>query len=666
VERWEQASPHFLGAVVLQQQQTAIGTLGVRTIIDGQQRLTTLQLLLDAAHERLKLAGFDSLAQQILDLVRNPSHFAPAEEDRFKVWPTNRDRSAFNEVMSAEPPIDYATLTASESRMALAHRYFYEEVGAWLDEVDDDRRANALVRTVSGYLQIVVIDLQFDEDAQEIFETLNARGTPLTAADLIKNFVFQRLNASPNEAELAYRKYWEEFETPFWEKEVAAGRVLYSRSSLFLTQWLVSKSLKDVPAREVFSAFKSHVSDLPTAVEDLLPILRRSADVYRNFSQAAAVQNGELSRLDLFVYRTSTLDSEVVKPLLLWLLDPELTPIPADQLKLALDSLESWLIRRAFLRASTKAYNRLLVEALREANAGPRDQAGTAIRDILARQVSPNTYWPGDAEVRRELAVLPIYRRFVRGRLRMVLEAIEDHRRGWDRLRPLHEQPVVRASCTIEHIMPQEWRANWPGEEIDARGNRRDDIVQTLGNLTLVTQALNSKVSNGPWPSKRDSFGNHTSILLTREALERGGDEWTVEMILDRGESMIREILEIWPVPAGHLGNVAGAVERAAYRVVVADLVRAGLILPGQTLYARVAAHRGKTCQVSEDGGIYVGDTRYETLSAAARAVTGSQSEPGWWFWLIDPDLDRSMSDERQAYLESLDADASSDELADG
>ena len=71
--------------------------------------------------------------------------------------------------------------------------------------------------TASTLLQLVVIELQPDEDAQEIFETLNARGTPLTAADLIKNFVFQRLDATPAEAEKAYHQYWEAFETPFWE-----------------------------------------------------------------------------------------------------------------------------------------------------------------------------------------------------------------------------------------------------------------------------------------------------------------------------------------------------------------------------------------------------------------------------------------------------------------
>ncbi|GAB2820888.1 DUF262 domain-containing protein [Alpinimonas psychrophila] len=661
VERHEQATPHFLGAVVLQQQQTEIGTLGVRTIIDGQQRLTTLQLFLDAVHDRVQTAGFENLAKQVLGLVQNPVYFTNTKEDEFKVWPTNRDRAAFNEVMSAPTPVDYTALKAASSRMALAHKFFSGEIGAWLEEGDSETRATALVQTISNYLQIVVIDLQVDEDAQEIFETLNARGTPLTAADLIKNFVFQRLEASPAESEKAYRKYWEEFETPFWEKEVSAGRILYSRSSLFLTQWLVSKTLKDVPAREVFSQFKHHVTDASTPVDALLPKVRESAGIYRDFTEGAAVADGPLNRVNMFVYRTATLDSEVVKPLLLWLLDPELAKIPGPQLNLALVSLESWLVRRAFVRGSTKAYNRFIVDMMKIASAAPRETAGTTIRDTLARQDSPNTYWPGDAEIRRELKTLPIYRRFARGRLRMVLEAIEDHRRGFDQRSPLDVQRVVRGACTIEHVMPQEWRAFWPGAEIDEQGVLRDDTIQTLGNLTLITQALNSKVSNGAWEGekgKKKSFSKFTTLLLTRQVCEEGEKDWDDERIHARTVSMIDDILQIWPVPVGHFGVIAGTSELATYRVTVSELVRAGLLSPGQDLFARVVAKRGERCQISEDGGIFLGEERFETLSAAARAVTGNQSEGGWWFWLVDMESDRCLSDVRQDYLESLNADA--------
>ena len=189
----QETEAHFLGAVVLQQQPADIGALPVRTVIDGQQRLTTLQLLLDAVHEEVGVAGFEAIAKQVQDLVENAEHFVKDPEDRYKVWPTNRDREAFNEVMSAAAPIDYDSLVNTKSKMVQCHRYFAQQASEWLHSDDlVAERAHALVQTVSVYLQLVVIELLPNEDAQEIFETLNARGTPLTPADLIKNLIFQK------------------------------------------------------------------------------------------------------------------------------------------------------------------------------------------------------------------------------------------------------------------------------------------------------------------------------------------------------------------------------------------------------------------------------------------------------------------------------------------
>src|SRR6186713_469406 len=106
----ERQQPHFLGAVVLQQVQNRVGLMQTRTIIDGQQRLTTLQLLLDALHAELVWAGTAAPAARIEALVRNQEPFCSRPEDQFKVWPTNRDRPAFNAVMAAKPPVNYEEL----------------------------------------------------------------------------------------------------------------------------------------------------------------------------------------------------------------------------------------------------------------------------------------------------------------------------------------------------------------------------------------------------------------------------------------------------------------------------------------------------------------------------------------------------------------------------
>ena len=238
-------NPHFLGAVVLQQVQRPTGLMQQRTIIDGQQRLTTLQLLLDALHGELLAAGATAPAMRLEPLVANAEHFCVHAEDRFKVWPTNRDRSAFNAVMGAPPPVNHDAVGHRGERMVEAHRYFTLQARQWLTQDGTDAvhtRAAALETAVRDLVQLVVIDLAAEENAQEIFETLNARGAQLTAADLIKNFVFQRLLESGADVEVAYQNYWKDFETGFWEMEISVGRLRYPRSSIFLNHWLIART----------------------------------------------------------------------------------------------------------------------------------------------------------------------------------------------------------------------------------------------------------------------------------------------------------------------------------------------------------------------------------------------------------------------------------------
>ena len=266
---FEKHHPHFLGAVVLQQVQKQTGQMQERTGIDGQQRLTTLQLLLDALHAELLLVKALPPAMRIEPLVTNAAPFCVKDEDRFKVWPTNRDRSAFNAVMAATPPIDYDTVGHRGERMVEAHRFFSEQAREWLalgGPEAIERRAAAIETVVRELLQLVVIDLTVDENAQEIFETLNARGAQLTAADLIKNFIFQRLLESGTNVEQAYETHWKDFETGFWETEISVGRLRYPRSSIFLNHWLIARTGEEVVAREVFDRFKrfaDHDAGLP-------------------------------------------------------------------------------------------------------------------------------------------------------------------------------------------------------------------------------------------------------------------------------------------------------------------------------------------------------------------------------------------------------------------
>lgn len=648
---------HFLGAIVIQQVPTTLGSLPAWNVIDGQQRLTTIQLLLDALHSELLNRGWTALGDQIEPLVENPPAYRENDDDRYKLWPTNRDRDGFTSVMSAPTPVDYSRVT--KSRLGDAHKFFAESIAAWLGDGDDaERRARMLVATVMDRLEIASIRLDANEDAQAIFETLNARGTPLSAADLIKNFVFQALSSNPQDAENSYLKYWAEFETPWWETEISTGRIKNSRASLFLWQWLTARTLSDFPVREVFTQFKFYMNTVAKDVRVLLPQIRAAADRYREIIEGSERLNGPLSRVELFGYRVGTLDSEVARPLLIWLEEPEQSAMPdADRVKI-LDIVESWFVRRALLKASSQGSNRFIVDLLQHLSTQPKERLASALEAFLVSQHTGVGYWPGDDEVRLALTDATAYWKYLRGRLRMILEALEDAKRGYPDGARLAMGPITRGKGTIEHLMPQGWRKNWPMSGEPEQEAERDRVVQELGNLTLVTQALNSKVSNASWAVKRSHLQSVNDVLLTNEALRLAGEEWNEQLIKQRTDRLIDQILRVWPVPAGHVGLGAGSsAAPTTVTVDIARLVAEGWLETGTILRPSYLAAGMRTAEVhavvGQDGRVFIDDVPYETPSGAGRAVIGGRPVNGWWFWAI-ADSGKRLYDLRSEYLQSI------------
>ena len=635
--------PHFLGAVVFQQLQNPIGDLQQRTVIDGQQRLTTLQIMFDAIHAELVAIGAESPAARIEPLVENGKPFWKDSnpEDRFKVWPTNKDRPAFNEVMGAEHPINYSALVNSDSKLVQAHKFFSRKTAAWLAEAGPDQlmnRASALEKSAREFLQIVVIDLGAQENAQEIFETLNARGAVLTAADLIKNFIFQRLLEQGTDVEKAYDKHWKMFESSFWEQEVSYGRVKYQRSSLFINHWLVAKTGEDVLAREVFSRFKSYADfESKKTMSELLEQICSSAKVYASIYELGDEREKDLDRTALFAYRLKVLELDVMRPLFLYLVDPDEGQISQPELEKCFEIIESWLVRRMLVRVTGKRYNKLVPEVIKEVRKD-RINAASVLENYFKNQQVDSAYWPDDEEVRREVQNLEFYRKIYRSRVRMVFEALEDYARGWKEGKSSSAgMRIRRASYTIEHVMPQSWQSNWP-LPTGVSELERDRLVQTLGNLTLLSTKLNSSVSNGPWlgvGGKRAALNEKDVLLLNNKVQEAGKDGWSEDLIRARTEELTAMILDIWKVPSGHVSKVVREKRESSKRVQVIDLISAGLVEPGQKIYPHSKNYEGISGTILADGRIELNGVIYDSLSGAGVSVRGGNTN-GWWFFAIE------------------------------
>lgn len=285
---------HFLGAVVFKSKPPVAGDVARNSVIDGQQRTTTLQVLLDAAQEAVESLGHDDEAEALGELTLNQANRFKKRPERFKLWPSRSDRQAFQYAMdrSGEP--------IHEHRIVEAHQFFRHEVKAWLagetaDEKpvigDQTTQVRALADVLQSRLFVVAINLAGHDDDQVIFETLNDRGTPLLKADLIKNWVFQVGEKVGAEIYTWPDLFWLDFDDSWWREEITQGRYLRSRIDIFLQYWLTMRTHDEVLTDDVFRRFMEYARERMTTAHDaeaLLTALRRDADTFRSFAQLSS------------------------------------------------------------------------------------------------------------------------------------------------------------------------------------------------------------------------------------------------------------------------------------------------------------------------------------------------------------------------------------------
>jgi len=532
---------HFLGAVVLQQEPTPTIEIEQRIVIDGQQRLITLQLLLDAAQETCEKFGYQPEARRLSKLVLNDEDIVGTNSDHeFKIWPTNLDRGAFRDAMRNDVP----TSSSQDSRIVQAHEYFQLQVSEWLQSESDvvQQRLMALETALTGLLQMVVIDLEPADDSNIIFETLNARGTPLIESDLIKNFILYQARRSGLDEERINKEHWEAVEDSWWREEIRQGRLVRPRVDVFLNYWLSMRTAAEVLASQVFRVFRTHSEG--KNIESVASDIKHISKSYRSLEEPTEPE--EMT----FVRRWKTLDAGVVTPLLLQLYSTSADRLPPANRVRSLHAIESFLVRRMVCRLTTKDYNRLFLELVKALQERPTEAADDVIVEFLRTQTAESREWPEDKQLKDAFLALPLYRLLTRGRLRLVLEGVEQELRT-----SMTEQQDVPMNLTIEHVMPQAWREHWapPTSEVGTEepATERDRIIHSLGNLTLVNERLNPHLSNGPWSKKREALGQHSVLFLNKELLgESYLDRWDEGTIRTRGERLAEVAAKVWSRPS--------------------------------------------------------------------------------------------------------------------
>ncbi|MCD4671796.1 MAG: DUF262 domain-containing HNH endonuclease family protein [Anaerolineaceae bacterium] len=539
----EKTGTHFLGAIVLQQISTPAVEIERRDVIDGQQRMLTLQILLDAVQDVIEKEEFKRDARQLSRLVLNDEDFVEGD-DIFKIWPTSGDRDAFRAAMTNGHTLE----GYEDSKVVQAHEFFSLQVKEWLrtpDEEERTRKVRSLSTALIGLIEVVVIDLKTNDDAYVIFETLNARGTPLLASDLIKNYLLQTASSKGMDTDKIYENHWKDFEDKWWREDIRQGRLVRPRIDIFLNYWLVARKQEEVQSHEIFPSFRNYVEEAGSGFMDIVKDIQHVGETYRQLDSF-----DPYSTEGTFLYRWEIMQAGVVTPLLLQLFSANKNQLSQERKELCIKALESYLVRRMICRMTTKDYNRLFLELIPKVNKNIQI-ADEVIIKHLKSQTSESRLWPSNDDVEKAVLDLPLYRLLTRGRFRFVLEALEEI----NRTGKAEEAHTPRGSLTIEHILPQSWQDNWPITDEDnpqeylKRVSERDRIKHTIGNLTLITNKLNPSLSNGPWAKKKQGLQDHSTLFLNKILLSKFGDSsFSEKEIKERSQELAQQVCSIWPI----------------------------------------------------------------------------------------------------------------------
>ena len=526
----EKIPPHFMGAIVLQLQSAKSGHVVKRIVVDGQQRLTTLQLLIRAAQESFQNLDDTQRATRLSKLTLNDDKDQGGDSDSdTKVRQSNvNDLHSFQDVIRGLSDAGKPLRSIGE-----AYQYFKKEITEWLNEEPANRnaRSEALEATLMQYLQLATVDLDEGEKPHFIFSVLNARAEPLRESDHIKNTVMYEANVVDDAAKAT--ELWGLFDrNEWWRGSTNEGR--YSRIHLdrFLNYWVVMRTRREVNADSVSTEFNRFLYCNTEPIEQIAMDIRKAGQVYQDLEEART------PGIETFLRRVKTMEIGVAMPILMWLYT---TDIPTDTRKRSVRALESYLVRRMLCGVSSQGLNRLFVELLVKTETSAPSPADQVIVDFLSGQTVDNRIWPNDSMLREYLVGAPL--RGTAGRQIMVLEAIESYLRS-DKTEVMSQGPLTR-----EHIMPESWQRNWPlpdGTSGDEATNARDQAVKELGNLTIVTGKLNASLSNAPWDQKRKTLKKHTTLRINWELLDDPPDIWNEDTIRERSGHLAKVAVEIW------------------------------------------------------------------------------------------------------------------------
>ena len=518
--------PYFLGSIILK--QSASGNTwdeisDTRTIIDGQQRLTTTILFFKAMCMK---TGKNDLFQR--DFVLETGDVA--------ILHGKHDHAAFEKVAAQT---DAEPIDNEGSRIIKGYNYFLKNI--------DIAKVNRNV--IKQNVQFVCIDLTENEDEQQIFDTINSLGVRLTTAELLKNHFFNRENTDE------YKTHWEQvFESSneqrdYWDQEIVTGRIKRSLIDLFFDAFLqitvqdkefaVSSEDKIAYSRtgNLFQSYKDFITRYCNGNKKLiLQRMKPYAELFEETFRPEACDETMpampgMDRINVLIFG---LKNSTLIPYVLYLRKKVRSSIEETEI---LRTLESYIMRRMVVRATTKNYNRLFNSLILNEVLTTKE-----LVDSLVANSEATTYIPDNEEVKRGFTESKLTNLQTKGILYFIESAIRPsasstHHLGFNQY-------------SLEHMMPKKWRNHWELLDNEAALNR-DRALLTLGNLAIITSSLNSSIRDADWDTKKMGKGSKEGLKACSEGIATMGDAtdknlWDESAITERGMWLADKAISVW------------------------------------------------------------------------------------------------------------------------
>ncbi|MBI4331673.1 MAG: DUF262 domain-containing protein [Chloroflexi bacterium] len=498
VELCEAENPrtHFIGSIVNMPTVSVPEGVAKFLLIDGQQRLTTIFILLIILRNRAKENNNEEFADEINNtLLVNPYK---KENDYFKLMPTQIDRETYKDFINGKPDKVGNQLTA-------AHDFFIKKLRQAKFE---DKQ---LKKIITNYLSVVSIVLDADDNPHLVFESLNAKGRPLTQADLIRNYFFMRIHIDRQDE--VHNEYWHPLQITLQDNLTEYIRHFLMRGGKVLRQ------------NDVYYSLKEAVS--PSNSIDYLKELKKFSVYYQRLVYPEFEPDKDLQK---YFRRLNRIEVTTAYPLLLTFYNYYAEKrISGPEFATVLKTLENYLIRRFVCNVPTNQLNKIFPSVYPQLIA---NHSGNLVEGF--KTVLQGRGYPKDNEFHLRFKETKFYGAGDRqAKTKLILETLEESF--------AHKETVPFDKLTVEHIMPQvlsHWWRNHLGEDWELT---QELFLHTIGNLTLT--AYNAELSNADFTTKTRIYAeSHLEINRYFSALS----SWTRAEIERRAEVLAKQAVEIW------------------------------------------------------------------------------------------------------------------------